>query len=469
MRKFDLIIIGGGAAGTAAAIQAEELGATTAFIEPEMFGGTAVNLGCISTKVLLHGAETEHSSEGPVSAAAADRFGFRAAMDRVERAMDTLRLHNYEWPLSSLKKMTHMRGTARFVGPNEVLVGEEVIRSDKFVIATGSVPVVPDIPGLDDIDYLTSRDLLRLERAPESMVVMGGGPLGLEFAQIFAHFGTRVTVVQRGSRLLPEMEPEAAEMVRSSLELDGINIRTQESITEIRWRGTRKEVIGKVEAGTTRYLCEEVLPAVGRAPNTGRLDLESIGVEMDVHGAIVVDDELVTSLPHIYAAGDVLGGIMVESAADAEGAIAALNALSPRGKSVDREATPWCIFVHPQAAQVGMTEADAVRRRHAVDARAMSFENLPAAVIAGNTRGLIKMIADKQTRRILGCCVVGENAGDIIHEAALAVQHRLTVDGLTDIFHVYPTYSQAVGLVAGLFRAAPAEDAKVRRLGSRAA
>jgi mercuric reductase len=450
MRTFDLVIIGGGTAGVAAAVKADSLGVRTALIEKSVIGGSGVNLGCCPTPAML--GEAAQVVEYPMLwGKAGQRVDFTTAMIRTRQVMDALRLQNYEWPLAALGNLTRIRGHAKFVGPNEVSIAGNKIKAARFVVATGSVPRVPAIAGLEDIDYLTDRDFLELTRPPTSIVILGASPLGLECAQILARFGTDVTVIQRGSQIMPSIEPEISEKVRTYLEADGIKIRIGESPQRVLWSGSLKELQTRSDLGEHRYQCEDIFLASGRTPRTRGIGLEEIGVEMDERGAVLVDDELVTSVPHIYAAGDASGGLMIENAARKEGAVAAENALLAAKSHIEYEAIPNCVFIDPQLAYVGQIEAEALRRRHDVESHEAEYSNLPQAIVAGDMRGLIKMTADKRTRRILGCAVIGDNAGNIIHEAALAMKYKLTVDDLAGLERVSPTYSEVTGMVAELF------------------
>ena len=443
MRRFDLVIIGGGTAGTAAAIRAEAFGVRTALVESGKLGGGTINLGCVPTKRLFWAGESGY--------AATDGIDYFTATAAVRQAMEKTRLQNYEWPLVRLSNLTRFRGRARFVGPREVTLGEESIHGDAFIVATGSVPRMPAIRGLDDMDCQSDRDWLQMARLPRSLIIIGGGAQGMELAQIFAHFGTDVTVLQRGSQILPGFEPEVADSLADCLQAEGISICVNESLRAARWKGNEKEIATVTNDGERIFEAEEILPAVGRVADTSGLGLEEIGVEIDNRGAILVDDELASSLPHIYAAGDVRGGPMIENAAHKEGLIAAENALDGRGRQIDYEAIPSCVFTRPQAARVGMTESDAARRRHQVESRIVDYSDLPEAIISGDLRGLIKMTIDKRTRRMLGCSVLGESAAEIVHEAALAIKYSLTVEDLASLERIYPSYSQITGLVAERF------------------
>lgn len=443
MRRFDFIIIGGGTAGTAAAIRAEALGARTALVETGQLGGGTVNLGCVPTKRLF--------GVGESGDAALDGIDYRTAAAAVRQAMEKTRLQNFEWPLVRLSNLIRFRGRARFTGRQEITIGDETLHGDAFLVATGSVPRMPDIDGLRDMDCLGDRDWLQMTKLPRSLIILGGGAQAVEFAQIFARFGTEVRILQRGSQVLPGFEPEVAASLAECLRGEGISININESARVARWSGSDKEVVTLTNDGERNYRAEEILPAVGRVADTMGLGLEEIGVEIDSHGAILVDDELASSVAHIYAAGDVRGGPMIENAAHKEGAVAANNALNGRGRQIDYEAIPSCVFTHPQVARVGMTESDAMRRRHQVESRIVDYSDLPEAIISGDLRGLIKMTVDRRTRRVLGCSVLGEAAAEVVHEAALAIKYSLTVEDLASLERIYPSYSQITGLVAERF------------------
>lgn len=456
MESYDLIIIGSGSAGVSAAITADSLGARTLLIEKGPIGGTCLNIGCVPTKSLLRLGEVVHlAKQENLKSVKGNQYvslNFPQALEEARRTVRTLSRVQFREPLSKLVNALNMTGTARFVGPHHIEVDGHMIAGDKFLIATGSKIYEPRIDGLAEVGYLTSSGILELTRPPVSLIVLGGGPLGLEFAQMFRHFGTKVRVIHRGRRILPRAEPEIAEAAQAWLEADGVEITVGASPKVARAADGRKIIVAASNGIEVSYRAEEIMLAAGRCPNTGGLGLDNLGMEIDSAGAIVVDDEMRTSVSNIFAAGDVRGEPMLESVAAKEGEIAALNALSRARLQMDYDSIPNCVFTHPEVAQVGLTEAEAAGRGHRVETRTLDFSKVPKAQMAQDPRGVIKMVVEQGTRRVLGCGLVADHAGELIHEPALAVKYRLTVDDLGDLAHAYPTLSEATGMVARMFK-----------------
>lgn len=452
MNAFDFVIIGSGSAAMAAAVKAGELGATVAVIERGTIGGTCVNVGCVPTKHLLMAGEifyyARHNNFAAISGGADLKLDLAAAVKEKRRLVEGLRKDKYERVLTSASGVTKLAGTAAFIGPNEVSVGGEVVRGDKFLIATGSSPFIPPIEGLGEVDYLTNVEALELERLPKSIMVLGGGPLGLEFAQMYAHFGSEVCVIQKSDRFLPRMEPEIGDALYGYLEEEGIDVCVGADAKSIRLDGDEKVLTVTVGDETREYRGERFLVAAGRTPNTQGLGLEKIGVNVGNGGEIVIDEEQQTSIANIYAAGDVRGEPMLETTAAKEGTIAAENALTGAHRKMDYSSVPMCVFTHPQAAQVGFTDAEANANGYSCTCRVLDLSRVPKAQVIKDTRGVIKMVAESDTGRILGVSILAPGAGDLIHEATLAVKFKLTIYDIIDTVHVFPTLSEGLKLVA---------------------
>ncbi len=459
METFDVIIIGGGSAGIAAAFAANALGASTALIDRGAVGGSCLNIGCVPTKNLLRAGEVVHlAGQKNLKSIRGGRgvsLSFQQALKDASEVVSSLRQRTYEAELKNMRHFFHVQGRASFSGPHRVEVDGRVFKGDKFIIATGSANKVPKIEGLNATGYLTAEDILRLKAPPGSLLVVGAGPLGLEFAQMFAHFGTRVRVIHRGPRILPRVEPEIAEAARGYMEDDGIVIHTDESLHSVVAEGGAKLVTVKAVGRDQKYRAEQVLIAVGRKPNTADLGLDRVGVALDDNGAVMVDDELATSADYIYAAGDVCGEPMLENVAVHEGRAAAANALGAERRQVDYEAIPACAFTHPEVGQVGLTESQAKERGHEAQTRLVGFSAVPRAQIMRDPRGLIKLVAEETTGRVLGCGAVGAAAGELINLAALAVKQKMTVEDLRDAIFAYPTMSEALVMAAAKFSRDP--------------
>ena len=447
---YDFVIIGGGTAAFAGAIKASDFGEKVAMIERGTIGGTCVNTGCLPSKNMLHVGEVyfygDHSHEGIKLTKGS--FRLSSVIKAKDQVVLDQRTKKYSDVLDGLEDTTFIQGTAKFVSPNEVKVNGKRITGRHFLIATGSSPRVPPVRGIDKVDYLTNVEMLDLKRRPKSLLVIGGRALGLEFAQMYAHYGADVTLLQRSERILPKGEPEISEGLRSYLEEEGIKIHTGAEITQARQKGEKKIVDAKIGDNIEHFEADVLLLATGRTPNTRALALEEIGVKLKKDGAVSVDDQMRTSISNIWAAGDVIGEPMLESAAAKEGAVAARNALKGARKTIDFNTIPRAVFTSPQVASVGLTDAQALQDGIKCQCGIVPISLLPKAVAIGKTRGVIKLVVETKSKRVVGCHILAEGAADIIHEAVFAVKFKLTVDDIIDTVHVFPTMSDAVKYAA---------------------
>ena len=456
MEKYDLVIIGGGAGGFAAATKASELGVKAVIINSGLpIGGTCVNVGCVPSKFLLEVGNELYYPQHPRFEAVRDGhsavFNFEAAIREKDEIVGALRESNYIGVAKGLG-IPVIEGKARFVSPEEVEVNGQMLSANKFIIATGSRPRILPFKGLDRVRYITNREALSLSRLPESMIVIGAGPVGLELAQMYARFGTRVTVLQRSKQILTWAEPEVAEELQRCLEAEGILINTGVSVEMLREKDNLKVVEAKVGTEPKTFMAEELLLATGVAPNSEDMGLELAGVEVTRDGFVQVNGERQTSVPHIWAAGDVVGKPFLETVAAKEGSIAASNALEGTKKTIDYDSVPKAVFTDPQVASVGLTEAEFMRRFNVCACRTVRMEQVPKARAIKETRGLIKMAIHPETQAIVGVHMVAPLAADLIHEATLAVKFKLTIDDIIDTVHVFPTMSEAIKLVAQSFK-----------------
>ena len=457
--EYELIILGQGSAAFAAAIKANDLGVKTALVgsnttKGTVVGGTCVNVGCVPSKrlitvgTLFHNAsdnsfEGIHYSKG--------KLNFRHLIEHKDEIVRRFRREKYAKVLKNLEKVTYYKGLGRFVSKNEVKVGEETLTGGKFLIATGARANVPKVKGVEKIDYLTNEEALSLKELPQSMCVIGGRAMGLEFAQMYAQLGTNVTVLQRSIRILPDGEPEISDVLTEHLEETGIRIHTDVTLNWVGEKGSRKTVNASVSGKAFNVPCEQLLFATGRTPNTSHLDLPNAGVKTDEHGFITVNDEMQTSGPHIWAAGDVIGEPMLETIAAKEGAVAVSNAFTQEKKKIVFDEVPSAVFTYPEVASVGLTEAQAEERGIGCSCAILPLDLVPKASIIGETRGLVKLVIKRDTKQILGLHMVAPHAADIIHEGVLAVKFKLTIDNIIDTVHVFPTLSEGIKLAAQSF------------------
>ncbi len=458
MEAVDLIIVGGGAAAFSAATRASELGASAVMINTGLpLGGTCVNVGCVPSKFLLTVGEAYYYPQFPRFEALRDghrpRVDFRAAIAEKDRLVAAHRQSHYVEVLAGLAGVRLVEGRARLRSATEVEVDGEVLRGRHIVLATGSRTRRLPIPGLEHVDWLDHQTALALPDLPPSLLVVGAGPLGLEFAQLFAHFGTEVTVVEAMPQILPREEPEVAAELQQALEDEGITIYTAATVERVRQEpdGTKVAEV-KLERGRRTLRATHLLLAAGVAPNTEDLGLDAAGVEVAPGGFVKVTDWLQTTVPTIFAAGDVVGRMQLETVAAREGYLAAGNALTGARATITYEHVPHAVFTTPQVASVGLTEQQVMERFGACACRTVRIEETSKGKVIKETRGLIKMLVHPQTAQILGVHMVAPGAADLIHEATLAVRFGLTVDDIIDTVHVFPTLSEGIKLAAQAFR-----------------
>ena len=457
MQKFDLIVIGGGAGGFGAAIKANDRGARTALVNTGLpLGGTCVNVGCVPSKTLLWAAEVLHTSRHhgiPGLELDVKRLDV-AAIVRDELALvDRMRRDKYDSVLRELDHVTFIHSTARFIDANTIEVEGDTLSSERFVIATGSTATVPPIPGLREAGFITHIEALRHERVPASIVVIGAGPVGLEFSQLLSRFGVRVTVLQRPAAVFPHTEPILAQRLTEVLEQEGIHVITGVQVKSVTTAGGQKRVAYEVNGTSATADAEEILLAAGKTANIAGLQLGQAGVAIDSRQAITVNRFLQTSAAHIYAVGDVTNApARVEMTAGHEGTLAAENALTGSQHAIDYDTVPYTVFTDPQLAGVGLTEDQQMERFGACACRTVSFEHVPKAMILKRTEGLIKMAIHPETEQIMGVHILAPQAGDLIAQAVNLLRNRNTVDDVLESLPMFPTLSEAIKLTALAFR-----------------
>ncbi|HKX15019.1 MAG TPA: mercury(II) reductase [Propionibacteriaceae bacterium] len=457
--SYDLVVIGSGGAAFSAAIAARRKNKTVAMIERGTIGGTCVNTGCVPSKALLAAAEARHiaghhpfpgirTDAGPVDFPALIT-GMRALVEqiRADKYIDLAAHH--DWHIC--------RGAARFVaGPSiEVALpggGSQRIEAEHYVIATGSAPVAPLIPGLAEAGYLTSTSAMELDELPDSLIVLGSGYVGLELAQLFAHLGTQVTVVEILDRLAPAEEPETSRVIEDVFADEGIQVRTRVTVTSVhRTEGTVFVTLCRPDGNLEQLRAQHVLVATGRRPVTDDLNLATVGVKTGDRGEVLVDPRLRTHHSRIWAAGDVTGYPQFVYVAGAHGALIAENAFDNADRTLDYRHLPRVTFTSPQVASVGLTEEQAIRRGLDCTCRVLPLDYLSRALVNRDTRGLVKIVAQHATGRVLGVSLVAPNAGDAILAAVYAVKHCMTVDEMADTWAPYLTVGEGLRLAAQTF------------------
>ena len=460
---FDLLILGSGSTAFAAGIGASELGARVAMVERRTLGGTCVNRGCLPSKNLIEAARLMWDAAHPRYdglTPARLAVDFPALIAQKDQVVRDYRAKKYDAVADGMTDLEILEGNAAFASPTTVSLDGRTIAAERFLIATGSRPIVPSIPGLETVPYLTS-DLLdadetgRLTDLPESLIVLGGGYIAVELAQMFSRLGSRVTIVAR-SGLLRGYEPELGTTLSEVFVREGIEVLADTRTERISGDGEGVAVAVETPSAGRILRAQRLLVATGRRPNTDEIGLDRIGVELDADGYVVVDAELRTSQAHVWAAGDVIGGQrgsqMATPVGARQGRIVAENAFRGARRRVDHEVIPRAIFSDPPIAVVGLTEAEVKGRHHPAVTATTPLKYVPRAGAIHRPEGFVKMIASTIDERILGVHMIGESAAEVIHEAAMAMHFKASIDDFIDLIHVYPTMSEALKIGAQAFR-----------------
>ncbi|MBI2882482.1 MAG: FAD-dependent oxidoreductase [Candidatus Methylomirabilis oxyfera] len=453
MDTFDLAVIGGGTGGLVTAAGAAFLGAKVALIERDRLGGECLYTGCVPSKALIRSAKVLH-----LMRRAADfglnppevSFDFAKVMDRMRRVQQQVGKHDSPERFKELG-VTLFSDQASFLAPTELNVGEQRIAAKKVVIATGSRTSIPPIEGLEEAGFLDHVSAFRLSRLPRSIIILGGGPIGIEFAQILARFGVRVTVLEVVGQILPREDQEIAQALEAILLAEGIDIHTCTKAFRIEKDGAEKIVHGECTGLPVRstqtgaamtFRAEEIFLATGRRPNVEGLNLEGAGVSYNGK-RIIVDETLRTTARNIWACGDVTGKLLFTHVAEYQARLVVRNALFPFKSKADYSAVPWCTFTDPEVARVGLTEAEAREQFGNVKIYRYNFGDLDRALCDGEAVGLTKLVCTPKGK-IVGVHILGPQAGDLIQEVVLAMRKRLPVGALSRTIHAYPTLAEGV-------------------------
>ena len=439
MAKRDLVIIGGGAGGLVVASVAAQLGLKVTLIEKhEKLGGDCLHSGCVPSKTLIRAAKVASLMRR------GDEFGLDTHVpevdlgrvnDHVQSVIDRIQLHDDPERFRGYGCEV-IFGEAVFADPHTVRVNDQLIRGRRLVVATGSTPLVPPIDGLQQAGYLTNESLFSLRDLPRRLVVLGGGPIGVEMAQAFSRLGSRVAVVERLPQLLPQEDPQIAEALRELLEKEGIEIHTSTSAERVSRDGDMRVVEC---SGGVRLEADQLLVAVGRRPTVEGLGLETVGIEYDARG-IKVDERLRTSRKHVYACGDVCGPYPFTHMAEYQAGIVISNAVFRFPKKTDYRVVPWVTYTDPELARVGMTEQQARERGLQPTVLQFPFADIDRALTEVEAHGLCKFVTHKG--RLLGATLLGAHAGELIHEVVLAMQAGVKIGQLSATIHAYPTLAQ---------------------------
>jgi pyruvate/2-oxoglutarate dehydrogenase complex dihydrolipoamide dehydrogenase (E3) component len=445
--RFDIVVIGAGAGGLTVAAEARKQGAKIALISNGLPGGDCSYYGCLPTKTLIHSAKVlnyiRRSQDFGLPAVKIEP-DFAAVMAHKDRVIGEITEHASFGPWEK-QGFSVLRGEGHFVSANEIEVGGTIFGAGRFVIATGSEPSTLPIPGLKEAGFITNVEAVDLQELPRRLAILGGGPIGLEFAQLFRRFGVAVTVIEMAQQILPKEEPEVVAKLQAYLEEEGIVVHTGFRLECVATECGQK-ILTAVAPGSVplRIEVDEILVAVGRRPVAEDLKPGMAGVKLE-KGWVVVDDALQTTAPNIWAVGDCTGKFLFTHVADYHARIVANNMFAPKDalRRVDYTVLPAVTFTDPELARVGMTEAEAMEKGITTSTATFDFGDLDRARLMLETKGLIKVVVD-ENKRIVGASVLGPQAGELILEFALAIRCGLTSHDLLSMIHAYPTLSEAV-------------------------
>lgn len=452
---FDLVCIGSGSAGGAAAFVAKKAGIRVAIVEEfkDKLGGNCPNYACVPTKALLHAAQVYKLVKN------AGEFGILADNPRFDFAKIAAYRDEIVSQLTGRRIEKNLRdagiellwGRARFISDHEIEIAGRRFSAEHFVIGTGSKEFIPPIAGLLDTGFITSDQASRATILPESLIIIGAGPVGTEFAQAFSSFGVRISLLQKDRQILQREEPEIAEIVQKQLLGQGVKITLNADAVFVRKEGSEKVVTIKIGEDEEEVRAQEIMIAAGRRAALADLGLEKAGVEVTEQGKLKLNEFLQTNIAHIWAAGDAAGNIQFTHTAAYEGDVVGRNICHRHEEAVDYNVVPRATFCEPEVASVGLLEVQARKQGLEIEISEFPIGNLGRALIEHDRRGLVKLIVDAKTKQILGGHIAGREAGQLIHEVALAMKAKIPVTEIGRMIHAYPTFSEAVAAAAERF------------------
>jgi len=461
-KQFDrnLIAIGAGAGGLVSTYIAAATKAKSSLIEKHKMGGDCLNTGCVPSKALIRSAkyvnQISRANEFGIESASAN-FDFAQIMERVQNVIKQVEPHD------SVERYTGLgvdviQGEAKITSPWTVEVNGNTLTTRNIVIATGARPFVPELPGMEQIDYLTSDNVWQLRVLPKRLLVMGGGPIGCELAQSFARLGSEVTIIQRGTRLMPREDEDVSTLVAERFIKEGLDVRTAHTATGFKIEGEHKILICEHDGAEMKIEFDQLLLALGREANTQGFGLEALGIESRENGTIEVNEYLQTRFPNIYAVGDVTGPFQFTHTAAHQAWYAAVNALFGKFKKfkVDYSVIPWATFTEPEVARVGLNEQEAKAQNIEYELTRFGIDDLDRAIADGEAHGFVKVLTVPGKDKILGVTIVGEHAGDLIAEYVMAMKHGLGLNKILGTIHIYPTMAEANKYAAGEWKRAHA-------------
>ena len=452
--KYNLVVLGAGTAGLVTAAGAAGLGAKVALVERHLLGGDCLNVGCVPSKAIIRSAEAaaavREAGQFGITGCSELDIDFAAVMERMRRLRSQISEHDSAARFRDLGVDVFL-GSARFTGPDTVEVDGKKLRFAKAVITTGARAVVPPVAGLTDTGFLTNETVFSLTERPQRLVVFGAGPIGCELAQAFRRLGSEVTIIQRAAQLLANEDPDAVEIITKSFARDGITIKLNTEVKRVSRNQQEKLVHIAGPDGEQTIPADQILIGAGRAPNVEDLNLETVGVQYDLHQGVKVDDNLRTTNKRIFAAGDVCLKYKFTHTADATARIVIQNALFWGRKKYSALIIPWCTYTDPAIAHVGMYEKDAREKGIEVETFLRRFTEVDRAVTDSEENGLIKIHTKKGADTILGATIVARSASNMISEITLAMVHNIGLGKIASVIHPYPTQSEAIKQLADAY------------------
>lgn len=450
----DLIILGSGSTAFAAALRATSYGARVLMCEKSVLGGTCINWGCIPSKTLIHAALYKHETHLGMSlglgpADESSEVDFERLSAHREQVVLKLRQERYLDVLHSMPGLELVKGTAHFIDAVTIKTNERRYHAERFLLAVGGIPRIPAIAGIDKCDYLTSRSALLIKKLPTSLIIIGGGVIAVELGQMFHRLGCRVTILEHGPRILPSVEREPAEAIQEVLISEGLKIVLNVAFCSADRAEDMSIVHADVADRHLEFSAEKILLAAGTTPATSGIGLEKTTMELGSNGFVKTDTYMRTAAAGIWAAGDVTGRMMIATVGARQG-IVAVDDMFNRGCgcAMDYLAAPMAIFTDPEIGMVGHTEESARQAGFDVIVNSMPVSAIPKAHVTGHKTGVIKMIADRVSGRLLGVHLTCHRGADLINEAALALRLRATVEDLANTMHVYPSIGEGLKLCA---------------------
>lgn len=456
--QFDLIVIGGGSAAFSAAIKAEGLGLTALMVNGGLdFGGTCVNVGCVPSKNLIRAAETAyhatHSNFKGIKPRGVD-IDFKKIIKDKKELVSALQQQKYMDVVSDFENLTMLKGWAEFVDKNTIIVdGKDKYSATNIVIATGATTNIPNIEGLNKVGYLTNVSLFDLEEKPESLTIMGAGYIGLEIAQAYSRLGVKVRIMEFTDRPLRSQTSDITDVLVEQMKNEGIEILPNFRAYKLEKRGSDTIIHCNCPDGSTTQIIEKghIVVATGTKPNTIKLGLENIDINLTKSGQIVVNEKMETNISNIYAAGDVTNTPPFVYTAATEGNTAINNAFSLSKQSVDYASLPWVVFTDPQIAGAGMDELEAEKAGIPFEVSKLELSHVPRALAAQDTRGFIKLIRNTETDKLIGARVIAPEGGELIQQLSMAIKFGITVKDLAESFYPYLTLGEGIKLAAITF------------------